>query len=259
MIESFRSEGFGPLVPEWSPVESLRFGCSIARLNVSCNSSISDIEIGRVCSETDHDVVILRYPTSRISLASQIAQHAELFSFHADTLVYFSLNVTSKTESITLPTESRSRTAVPADWSTLVGIAESAFNGYNSHYAANSKFNQVDIRDGYVEWVASCLGAQSYETLVTLTDSDSDLISGFAVIKFGHGVAEIVLNAVGQDSQGSGVYGDLLKHIVQVSSGRGNEELVVSTTVSNFRAIRAWIRAGFTLDFSLNTIHVMKK
>jgi len=223
---------------------------------VLCNSPISDIEIVRVCGETDHDVVILRYPTSRISLAGQIAQHAELFSFHADTLVYFSLDVASKPESITLPTKYRSRLAVSADRSILVRIAESAFNGYDSHYAANSKFNQVDIRDGYVEWVASCLGAQSYETLVTLTDFDS--VSGFAVIKFGHGVAEIVLNAVDQDFQGSGVYGDLLEHIFHLISGRGIEELVVSTTVSNFRAIRAWIRAGFTLDFSLSTIHVMK-
>jgi len=256
MIDTYRTGSGVALVPEASPIESRRFGVSIARLNVPLSSQISDDEIVRVCAETDHDVVILRYPTSRISLANQFAQRAELVSFHADTLVYFSLNVASKPRSFTLPTKYRSRLAVSGDRSILVRIAESAFSGYNSHYAANSRLNQVDIRDGYVEWVASCLGAKSYETLVTLTESDS--VSGFAVIKFDHGVAEIVLNAVDQDSQGTGVYGDLLEYVIHLISGRDCKELVVSTTVSNFRAIRAWIRAGFTLEFSLNTIHIMK-
>jgi len=190
-------------------------------------------------------------------MAGLLARCDDFISFHADTLVYFSQKVGSQPTSIFPSTDYRIRSAVLADRDDLSALVGASFTNYTSHYSANPIFKEQDIRDGYIEWATSYLGQASFETLLALTDSDA--LTGFITMKVDHDAAEIILNGVHPTYQGRGVYTGLLNHILIVAQLRGVDEVVISTQVSNFRVIRSWIRAGFTLECSLNTIHVMRR
>lgn len=257
MIDSFRRIDNAPLVIERSDVESNRFGLSVARLNVPLSSSVPDDEIVRACRGTEHDVVVVRYPTDRARVAGLFAQCDDIISFHADTLVYFSLKVGSRPTLTLPPAEYQIRRAVLGDRDDLSALVGASYTNYTSHYSANPIFKEQDIRDGYIEWATSCLGQAEFETLLALTNSHA--LSGFIAMRVDPDVAEIVLNGVHPTCQGQGVYTCLLNRALIVAQLRGVDEVAISTQVSNFRVIRLWIRVGFTLECALNTIHVMRR
>ena len=257
MIESFRRIDSAPLVVKRSDVESRRFGLSVARLNVPLSSSFQDDEIVRVCTETEFDLVVVRYPTDRAKVAGLFARCDDAISFHADTLVYFSLKVGSRPTLILPSTDYRIRPAIVADREDLSALVGASFTNYASHYSANPIFKEQAIRDGYIEWARSYLGQASFETLLARTKSDA--LSGFITMKVDPDLAEIILNGVDPAYQGQGIYTGLLDHALNVGQLRGVDEVVISTQVSNYRVIRTWIRAGFTLECSLNTIHFMRR
>ncbi|MEO5974514.1 MAG: GNAT family N-acetyltransferase [Ilumatobacteraceae bacterium] len=190
-------------------------------------------------------------------MAELFARCDELISFHADTLVYFSLKVGSRPTSIMPSTDYRIRPATMADRKDLSTLVGATFTNYASHYSANPIFQEKDVRDGYIEWATSYLGQETFETLLARTKSDA--LSGFITMKVDPDMAEIILNGVHPVHQGHGIYAGLLDHALAVGQLRGVDEVVISTQVSNIRAIRTWIRGGFTLDFSINTIHVMRR
>jgi ribosomal protein S18 acetylase RimI-like enzyme len=257
MIESFRRIDGAPLVVERSDVESRRFGLSVARLNVPLASSVQDDEIVRVCKENIHDVVVVRYPTDRARVAELFARCDDVISFQVDTLVYFSLKVSSRPTLILPSTDYPIRPATVADREDLSALFGASFTNYTSHYAANPIFKEQDIRDGYIEWATSYLEQASFETLLARTESDA--LSGFITMKIDPDVAELILSGVHPTYHGQGIYTSLVDHALNVGQLHGVDEVVTSTQVSNFRVIRTWIRAGFTLECSLNTIHFMRR
>jgi ribosomal protein S18 acetylase RimI-like enzyme len=82
---------------------------------------------------------------------------------------------------------------------------------------------------------------------------------GFALVSFDDDEAEIELNGVHPDFQSRGVYSALLQMVIGRLVDQKIKKLSISTQVQNTRVIRAWVKAGFNLNFSLNTFHVISR
>ncbi len=93
---------------------------------------------------------------------------------------------------------------------------------------------------------------------IIVEDKDAKQI-GFALISFDGDTAEIELNGIHPQAQGRGAYGSLLLWLSNHLATRNVKKLCISTQIQNERVIRAWIRAGFNLEFSLNTFHLMQR
>ncbi len=256
MISDF-SRSFGDLCPTHSQVESNRFGINVARLNVPLESSSSDFEIAQICSDSPADLLILRYPSVRISLSQRLAELSKKYAFQADTLVYFSKNLDSKTEYYQPVDGLNFSIAGAGDKSSIQSLSQEIFQDYPNHYRSNRHIEPRLILEGYVEWALSGLEDLTKLTVVVATP-DSKVI-GFALISFDNDEAEIELNGIHPDFQSRGVYSALIRMIMGRLADQKIKKLSISTQAQNTRVIRAWIKAGFNLDFSLNTFHLIAR
>ena len=240
-----------------SKVESKRFKMTVARLNVPIGHLASDHEITEACLNTTAKLLIVRYPTTRARLGQQLVVNTGRIVFQADALVYFykNLNLDIQEKPIVGPWVFRYGGAL--DRSQIEGLSEIIFEDYPNHYRANSWLRMEDIRDGYVEWAQVGLSDPEKFTII-VEDKDAKQI-GFALISFDGDTAEIELNGIHPQAQGRGAYGSLLSWLSNHLATRGVKKLCISTQIQNERVIRAWIRAGFNLEFSLNTVHLMQR
>ena len=240
-----------------SKIESDRFGINVARMSISISCPSSDVEIARVCKESSADLLILRFPSSRIQLARALAEISNKISFQADTLVYFSKNLKSIVESRNTSENLKLVTAGSNDEARVIDLARVAFRGYPNHYQSNPALDSKSILDGYIEWATTGLNNPDKLTVI-FEDQNSNAIA-FALVAFGKEGAEIELNGVHPEFQNQGVYSALLESLMMQLANQKVEKLSISTQIQNTRVIRAWIKAGFSLDFSLNTYHLIAR
>jgi ribosomal protein S18 acetylase RimI-like enzyme len=240
-----------------SQIESDRFGISVARLNVSINCSASDIEIVKVCKKSSANLLILRVPSSRIQLARELAEISNKIAFQADTLVYFSKNLKTIVERRNTSENFKLVTASSNDESRVIDLARVVFRDYPSHYQSNRALDPKSILDGYIEWASN--GLNDPKKLTALIESHDSTAIAFALVAFGEEGAEIELNGVHPDFQNQGIYSVLLELLMAQLASQKVEKLSISTQIQNTRVIRAWIKAGFSLDFSLNTYHLVAR
>ncbi len=103
------------------------------------------------------------------------------------------------------------------------------------------------------------MGLLDQKKLTVIVEDRSENKVGFALVAFDGDLAEIELNGIHPDAQGQGAYSALLEWLSNHLAERGVKKLCISTQIQNERVIRAWIRSGFNLDFSLNTVHLMRE
>ncbi len=256
MISDFTQDS-GELHLNNSRIESDRFGLSVARLNIPFSHEASDQQVVEICQEGRTDLLILRYPTTRVRLAQKLAEIEEKVVYQADTLVYFAKDISLSNSKIEPSHDWQIRQAQSSDSAELVQLAQIIFEEYPSHYRANELLGSDAIRAGYAQWAQ--VGFQDSKKLTVLVESHDAKVIGFALISFDGDIAEIELNGIHPDVQGRGVYGSLLSWLSSHLATRGIKKLCISTQIQNERVIRAWIRAGFNLEFSLNTVHLMQR
>ena len=256
MISDF-TQASSELRIDVSQIESDRFGMAVARLNVSTRNDASDKQIVEICQNSESNLLILRYPTSRVKLAQKLALIKGMVVYQADTLVYFAKEIGSSNTKIEPIRDWQFREAQSSDNSDLVQLSRIIFEEYPSHYRANELLSSVAIRDGYAQWAQ--VGLQDSKKLTVLVESPEAKVVGFALISFDGDTAEIELNGIHPEAQGRGAYGSLLSWLSSHLATRGVKKLSISTQIQNERVIRAWIRAGFNLEFSFNTVHLMQR
>ena len=243
-----------------SSVDTRRFNLSVSRMNVPHGHLASDEEVIEKCRRCESQLLILRYPTNRVQLANRLALGSEQVIFQADTLVYFSKDLGSKSADSTNSQNFNDwnfRKADVSDNYEIQKLSEIIFEDYPNHYRANSHLRSEDIRDGYVEWAQ--VGLLDPKKLTVVVEDRSAKKVGFALVAFDGDVAEIELNGIHPDAQGKVAYSSLLDWLANHLAERGVRKLCISTQIQNERVIRVWIRSGFNLEFSLNTVHLMRR
>ena len=240
-----------------SQIESDRFGLTVARLNISIRHDASDQQVVDICRNSKAQLLILRYSTARVKLAQKLTEIQGCVVYQADTLVYFARDIDSLNAEVIQNAGWLFREARPSDSAELSQLSKIIFEEYPNHYRANSFLSSDAIRDGYAEWAQ--VGLNDSAKLTVIIEDKAAKQIGFALISFDGDIAEIELNGIHPDAQGRGAYGSLLSWLSTHLATRGVKKLCISTQIQNERVIRAWIRAGFNLEFSLNTVHLMRE
>ena len=239
-----------------SRIESDRFELTVARLNISIEEDASDQQVIEICQNSNSQLLILRYPTTRVKLAQKLSEIKERVVYQADTLVYFARDIGSLDEKVIRSQDWLFREARSSDSAELSQLSKAIFEEYPNHYRANDSLSSDAIRDGYAQWAQ--VGLEDLKKLTVFVENVDAKVIGFALISFDGDTAEIELNGIHPQAQGRGAYGSLLSWLSTHLATRGVKKLCISTQIQNERVIRAWIRAGFNLEFSLNTVHLMK-
>ena len=236
-----------------SELDSKRFSIKVERLSITNEDQIPDGEIIELCRAMSGDLLILRAPSSRIALGSQLLKAERLDAFQADTLVYFAKML----EDARLPFgESPGvliRKSIPSDKEDVGSVARVAFENYPNHYLANQRLEPSAIAHGYGEWAERCVDDPITMVLVAIVD---DSICGFIATKVDNQSAEVVLNAVHPRFEGRGIYQNLLQHTCRLVLEAGGHSISISTQILNQRVINIWIRSGFVLQETFNTFHL---
>ena len=236
-----------------SHLDSERFSIGISRLSIGSESEISDDEVVAICENMDRGILILRAPSSRVKLGASLRDSRRIRAFQADTLVYFTMELKGISLQSPRSTELRIREALSEDLPKIEALSAAAFTNYPSHYSSNKRFAPEKVIDGYVEWAKNCVTSPDCNVMVATRDN---IVCGFIATSVGHDDAEIILNAVDPHVQEQGIYGDLLRAVCSQLKDLGMSSVTISSQITNFRVINAWMKQGFKFSHALNTFHV---
>lgn len=235
-----------------SPLDSRRFGIRVKRGTLLPDSDIASAV--DAIEADDADLLIFRVPAGETALPTALQRQGHAV-IHADTLVYYSADLS---QSAHASTEHKVERAREHHRQEIAEIATAGFRDYRSHYSANPLLPVDLVLSGYVEWAQSRLardGANGETWVVT----DEGKVAGFATCDVSAASVEIVLNAVHPDHERRGLYGMLLRHIQHEYSRRGLKELLISTQIWNYGVQRQWSRAGLRLFKAYDTYHLDRR
>lgn len=238
-----------------SDLDSKRFSIKAERLTITNEEQISDGKIVELCREMSGDLLILRAPSSRVTLGARLLGLEQIDVFQADTLVYFTKTLDDVNSRFGATHDVVIRNSMPSDMEHVGSVAREAFESYPNHYLANPHLEPTAIAQGYGEWAESCVADPRMTVLVAVGDES---VCGFIATKINNQRAEVVLNAVIPSFQGRGIYQNLLQRTCNLVFEGGGSSISISTQVSNHRVINTWIRSGFVLTETFNTFHLRK-
>jgi acyl dehydratase len=233
----------------FSRVESERFKKSVHRFHFD----EIDHEAVRAIRKARPDIAIVRFPSEKIDQLANLELYG-VSPLVADTLGYYECDL----ESYEIPgrrnEDLECRPASVDDRGMLSELVGQVFAGYKNHYASNPLLSRSDILDGYVEWGLSYLEELEHHTCWILQDGERPV--AFANCRQEGECFEGVLYGVDRAYSGRGIYGDLVTLTQHEAVSRGCTRMIVSTQIQNLAVQRAWVRRGFRLSRSLNTVHL---
>jgi ribosomal protein S18 acetylase RimI-like enzyme len=235
-----------------SELDTKRFTWRVGRCVVSTNSEVSDFEILSKIDESDHEIIVLRFPSSRTGLSHSLSTSVPN-AFLADKLLYFVKELRVSTGERDLGHQRDIRVATIDDAGAIKGIAESAFRDYSSHYSANSRIPKGKILEGYADWAVRQLRDSS---VVLVGVNENGVVDGFLSLQINNGIGEIVLNAVREQAQGMGIYKSLLEHAQEYAINEKCTKIVTSTQATNLKVIHIWESNGFEENLMIDTWHI---
>lgn len=242
-----------PTLLSESIADSRRFGLAVFRGNL--DALTPPATIATEIEELRPDVVIFRCPAGEMKTVQHLLALSHI-PIHADTLVYYSRQLGQTPAGLSAPGVAFER-ATSLDLVSISKVARRAFRNYRSHYHANPLFDTALVLDGYVEWAIDYLATthDGRETWVIRNKGETVGFATCALDRIASSI-EIVLNAVDPSAQGSGLYGGLLRAMIQHYGAEGFRYLTISTQVWNYVVQRAWSRAGFLISSAHDTWHV---
>ena len=254
---------------EFSRSESDRFGVSIARFNLGTRWSTGFptteglfAHIRSVLSDAEEQVVIVRYPSDLVRLASE-AIPASRSVIPAGTLMYWNMDARSYIHG-GLPAGYSTRKVTTnglseTDVERLGAAIADSFDGYTSHYSSNPLLARELVTAGYREWAESSMRSLA-GSAYTLENGGS--VVGIATVKEFDavpGISEVELAGIIAEEQGKGLYKHLLGAVVAGERANDREQVVISTQSHNIKVQRAWARAGFRPIVSIETSHCVRR
>lgn len=243
---------------EINDLESSRFGVVSAKLvDHKADLSLVDAQVRQA------GVNLL---TARVSVDDLALVHdLEADGFRLmDTLVYYAVDPALAPKPWPELTCGVVRLAKDTDKSAIEMIAAESFEHYPSHYHMDPRLDDSAVIDAYIDWAGTSLDRMNDSHLVIVAESKNRVV-GFLTFRLqdrplGGGKKpsqefQIVLNAVGTNSRGKGVYSALLANVIGRASAAGAVRVSVSTQLNNYAVQRVWSRLGFMHYDSAYTFH----
>lgn len=239
-----------------SDIESARFGLTVARARLEETSTATATTLHEELRALRADVGVLRVPAGSTAIAHALAREG-LSIMHADTLVYYSRDLSTYAAPTGAPAGVAYGEASVEETGAIATLARRSFGDYRSHYHANPRFDPVLVSEGYAQWACAHLeeaasGRHTHvarvgsKVIAFLTSTESDTDSSF----------EILLNAVCPDHARMGVYSALFGAVLEHFRDRGLAKVRISTQIWNYAVQRVWARHGLAIERAYDTFHI---
>jgi len=253
---SWRDLDHDDVVAASSPVESDRFGVSMARVTVGRRTTDDDHTRQRLADRLDRpeDVLIVRWPSALVGCSAVLAASGRAV-LPADTLTYWDTTADDLAGRAVAPDAPVVVRADQVDASELHAAVTDAFAGYVNHYAADPLLDRHRALEGYVDWVARTLSAQP--------DAGAVLVAGARVLGFGTWTmaddhCEFLLGGMRAEARGRGWYSLLLVETARAALAAAVSTVLISTQGSNVGVQRAWARLGLRPTADFTTAHLVR-
>lgn len=234
----------------YSPLESQRFNLRVLRGNTDKLDVASLLEI---IKNQSADIAILRIPSTEQHTLHQLNELSYPFIV-ADTLVYYDCDLQANPAKPLRNNDLEARLATPADQPLLETLVDLIFKDYSTHYYSNPLFNRQRILDGYKEWTLNYLEPTAGQRCFLFYRNEQAIAFATCSLHSNHG--EGILYGVHPNSQGGGIYGDLIRYTKMYMHEQGLTKMKVSTQVQNYAVQKVWVREGFFLTQSFCTLHI---
>lgn len=172
-----------------------------------------------------------------------------------DTLVYYNRELAELPSTRHLANGVTLRQATPEDAASVASLAREAFAGYIGHYHADPKLNDTAADETYVEWAETSTARVAQDAPVLLAEIGHTAAGFLTLRRNSLDEMEIVLNAVGPESQGKGIYNALVAASLSLSREAGAKRVITSTQINNYAVQRVWAHHSFFHCRSLYTLH----
>jgi GNAT superfamily N-acetyltransferase len=197
--------------------------------------------------ERDHGFIIARIETDRLDLVSK----AERLGYKlCDTLVYWKGKCVGSNDQCPSPGY-WTRPIEPKDKEAIARLTKESFEGYKSHYFADSHTKAGSV-DAYVDWAT-----RSVDGVVIEDERCEFPYVHRNVVAYGTfgGNCELVLGGVSKDHRGKGLYEHLVKSCMNWGITRGDKEIIISTQIHNLSVQKVWAKLGLKPIKSYYTFH----
>lgn len=240
-----------------SPLESSRFGFSVGRLLVPLPCNLSTETIGKIATNHDHDLLILRYPSDRLDLFEHLGADPLIKTLNAGRLVYYKWDLCHQPRTLR---KSSCYSVEPAHGTQeVIELVNKSFGAYRNHYSANPRLQSFSLSLAYEEWAINTMEHPSSRSFVARTRTQAQPI-GFVVahLNVSTRTAEVILNGVEPDWQRRGVYSLMLRNVAQsLNEDEEISTIVISSQSENNAVIKAWQLLGMEELFTIETLHLM--
>ena len=239
------------VLASYSALESNRFGYKIYR---GFLNKVDALEALSFLSSEQVDIAILRIPSVNLGALSRLDETGIPYLV-ADTLVYYYCDLATyeikqlKNYGLNFIAAEKKHQVV------LDELVKTIFKDYQSHYSANPYLNKQDILEGYQEWARNYINTlqSGWKAWIIYKDKEA---AGFVTCSFDNDECEGVLYGVHPKASGAGTYSDLIRFTQKYFKERGCKTMKVSTQVHNYAVQKVWVREGFFMKESYNTVHV---
>ncbi|MCA9893617.1 MAG: GNAT family N-acetyltransferase [Anaerolineae bacterium] len=228
-----------------SPLDSDRFGVKSARADDVTLDELPQIEA--FCEGEDVEFLILRCDTRQLKVVQALESQGFLLM---DTMVHHIYDVSRMGRpEVAAPLSIRAyRTD---DYEAVLTIAAQAFEGYQGHYHADTRIEQVVADEIYADWAR-----REIDDSTVFVADDNGTVAGFVTARmlegtFGH----VILAGVAKEAQSQGIYAAFLKYCVNWLADQGAERIWFVTQVTNVPVQRVWARMGCVPHHSEYTLH----
>ncbi|MEP6632911.1 MAG: GNAT family N-acetyltransferase [Luteimonas sp.] len=234
-----------------SVLDSERFGLEVWRASVLGEAD----SVLRELVDSGADVAIYRLPTSASHGIKQLAQRG-FEVINAGVLVYYTMDLANYEPPPLRNSDLHITPTMQSDDEELAQLVDISFDGYVSHYLANPLFAPDKALAGYREWTLSHR-LDNGRTASWVARRNGRIVA-FACCEFDR--ANRVCNGgiygvLPGESKG-GLFGDLIRYTQRHFKAQGFSEMRMSTKVDNFAVQKVWIREGYHLYATYDTLHV---
>jgi acyl dehydratase len=204
--------------------------------------------------ETRADVVVARIPAEQQHELARLDRVGVPYLV-ADTLLYYSCDLTRYAPAPLRNAELQFREASPDDHALLNELVREIFADYRNHYSSNPLL-AADLIPAYQEWVRSYATGSDAAHRCWLASRAGEVVAFATCALHPEQVGEGVLYGVRPAAAGGGVYGDLIRFTQRTYLDAGCVRFRVSTQAQNYAVQKVWSREGFHVDEALLTLHL---
>jgi len=230
-----------------------RFGATLAR---TINVSATPQQLNTKAAELGVQML-----STRVNCGELDRIHALEADGHRlmDSLIYYTRSLRQPIAEDGKKTDLTIRGATIEDASSAAGVARMAFKNYFGHFHSDPKLETASADAAYVEWAETSFHRLSDTRPAFIAQLSGRTVGFLTLQRNAPEEWEIILNAVAPDSQGQGIYGQLvtaaINHAASQVDNKEDGRILISTQLNNYAVQRVWTRQGFHIDHGLYTFH----